>query len=255
MAKSKKYIGIDIGGSKTNIILFSDNQVIKKTRFQTPRNRNELYQKLLAEVGPILNGAKGIGVGIAGVVDSKNGKVLIAPNLRFLNDWQVSKILKNKFGVPIRVDNDARCFLRAESKLGTARNFQNVIGLTLGTGIGSGLMINGKIYYGANNSAGESGHIIIDALKSWENLVKAARIKDAFEKISRYLGIGLANLVNILNPEAIIIGGGWTNLKTLLPAAKKVMKKYILNPKAKKIKMLNPKFGEDAPAIGAALLF
>ena len=257
MAINKKFItGIDIGGSKINIIVFKGGKVLKNAKIPTPRDRKEFLEKLEMLIKKLFFGAgekkiSGIGCGVAGVLDLEKGIILNSPNLRFLNNFNIKNWLEKKFSCEIKIDNDARCFTRAEQMFGAGRGYKNIVGITFGTGIGGGIIVNGKIFYGANGSAGELGHMIMGG-RDFEFLV----IKQT-KNLENYLGMGLANIINILDPEIIIFGGGAAHtLKSLLPEAKKIMNKFIISPKSRKnVKIIMGKLGENAGAIGAAALF
>lgn len=258
MAVDKKYIiGIDVGGSKINAILFSNSKILKSAKIPTPKNKKEFLKCLDAVIGKIISVINkkeltGIGCGIAGMLDLKKGAVLNAPNLRFLNNFNIKNWLIQKFKYNVKIDNDARCFTRAEYLYGSGRGYKNIVGITFGTGIGGGIIINGKMFYGRNDSAGELGHMLINFEKDWEFLMlKQTKI------LGKNLGIGFANIVNILDPEIIIFGGGASDLlKSLLPEAKKNMNKFIISPKSRKnVKIILGSLGENAGAIGAAALF
>ncbi|MCK4860173.1 MAG: ROK family protein, partial [Candidatus Omnitrophica bacterium] len=188
---------------------------------------------------------------------------------------------------------DVNCFGIAERLLGAGKGKQNIIGLTLGTGLGGCLILKGKLFYGSQGSAGEIGHMIIkkggwkcscgnngclEAYVSTKGTMRVAKeigckgtipteIMNLAKKgdkkairvyqiIGEYLGIGLANLVNMLNPDIIIIGGGIANAgKFIFNPARKTMKENVLSPLAKNTKVVKAKLGEDAGAIGAALLW
>lgn len=266
MAVNKKYvIGIDIGGSKTNAALFEDGKILKNEKIPTPKNRKKLLEnleKIIRKIIPQNSKLFGIGCGVAGVLDLKKGVILNAPNLRFLNNFNIKNWLKKKFKCNVKIDNDARCFTRAEYLFGAGRGYKNLMGITLGTGIGGGIIANGKMIFGASGSAGELGHMIIDRGKDLEVLTVKLIRKYKFSKITvkkfeKNLGIGLANIINILDPEAIVIGGGAAKTaKKFLPKIKTAIAKFIISQKPRKnVKIIISKLGENAGAIGAAALF
>ncbi len=282
MAVNKKYIiGIDIGGSKINAIVFNDGKVLKSAKILTSKNKREFLKGLEAVVGKMISGLNkkelaGIGCGLAGALDLEKGIVLGAKNIKILNSFNIKNWLEKKFGCKVKIDNDARCFTRAEYIWGAGMGYKNLIGVTLGTGIGGGIIIDGKMFYG-NGSAGEIGHMIggeiyledlivkdiknfgfSDPLKTYE-FAKTGnkKAKEAFNKMGKYLGVCIANLVNILDPEAVVIGGGIAGAaEFFLPKARQIIKKFSVSPKSRKnIKILIGKLGENAGAIGAAALF
>jgi len=264
-AEKKFYLGIDVGGTKIKAILLDrfKNQWFLAFNIPTPKNKKSFLSVLNKELNNLKRNKKiiGIGVGLPGSIELKRGLLLKAPNLAFLNSWQAKKFF-SKFNTRIKIDNDSRCFLRAESILGAGKNYKNIVALTIGTGIGGGLMINSKIYYGRHNGAGEFGHMIIQIQNSklkvksyeWENL----GAKEAFLKYgdrSRIIGLGVANLINALDPEIIILGGGGIMQGGVkIETVKKNAKKYIMSPLAKKTPIVKGKLGEYSQAIGAALL-
>jgi glucokinase len=263
---TKCIIGVDIGGSKINAVLFKNGKVFKSGKIATPKKSRAYFlnklEKTIREVAPQSGKLLGIGCGIAGTLDSKKGTVLKSPNLKFLDGFDVKSWLEKKFKTAVKIDNDARCFLRGEYLFGAGRGYKNIIGITLGTGIGGAIIIGGKMVYGTNDSAGELGHMVIDRGKDLETLtVKQARrlnfSKTAVKEFEKNIKIGFSNVVNILDPEIIIIGGGAVKTsKMFLPKIKLTSSKFIISPKAQKnVKILISKLGEDAGAMGAAALF
>ena len=286
MAVNKKYIiGIDIGGSKIIVALIKDEKVFYKIKNSTPKNRKEFLNKLEVLISKVIleladkKEISGIGCGVAGVLDLGKGIIFNAPNIKILNGFNIKDWLHKKFGCEVKIDNDARSFTRAEYLFGAGRGYKNIVGMTLGTGIGGGIIMNGKVVYGINGSAGEVGHMIINLKEDFENLagMKGLRrlgftdslktyqlaksgdkkARKAFEELGRYLGVGFANIINILDPEAIVIGGGLSGAyKFFLPVAKKTMAKFIVSPESyENVKIFVGKLGENAGAIGAAALF
>lgn len=280
----KYIIGIDVGGSKIITALVKGGKVFYKIKIETPKNKNEFLKKLETMIEQLIEKAgerkniKGIGLAILGVSDFKSGMTLMADNLRILNNFNLKDWVAKKFRFKVRIDNDSRSFTRAEYLFGVGKGFKNIIGITLGTGVGGGIIIDGKVFHGSFNSAGEIGHMIYNKTE-FEDLMSAQSLKKIgfsdslaiykfakvgnkkarkiFRQLGEYLGVGLANLVNILDPEAIVIGGGMAGAsKFFLPEAKRSATRFILSPKSRKnVKILVGKLGEDAGAIGAAALF
>lgn len=249
-------LGIDIGGTKIRAILFDNKKkFIFGFNIATPKNKKSFLKVLEKEIGKIVkkNKISGIGVGLPGIVDARRGVLIKASNLPFLKKWQAKKFFL-KFNERVEIDNDSRCFLRAEAKFGAARGYKNAIGLTIGTGIGGGIIIDGKIYYGVNFGAGEFGHVIIDGSMTFEQMgAKKAFLK--YGDRSKIIGIGVANLINSLDPEIVILGGGGiTSNGVKIEVVKKIAKKYIMSPLAKRTLIIKEKLGENSQVIGAALL-
>ncbi|MBI2451323.1 MAG: ROK family protein [Parcubacteria group bacterium] len=288
-------LGIDIGGSKINFLIFNflNRKILFKKRIDIrPKIKKQALLDLVKkEANEIIEkiGRKnilGIGLGVPGSLNIKKGSILKTPNIPSLAGLPIQKIFSDYFKIPVKIENDARAFVLAEYLYGAGQGACSIIGVTLGAGVGGGIMIDGKLWLGEAGSAGEVGHMTINRerrterqkLLSFEDLVsrkgylrfskekpeilqKRAEAGDKksieiFEKIGKDLGIGLANLVNILNPEKIIIGGRLIKAgDLLLRPAKKQMRRLFFSPLAKKTLILRTKLGEDAGAIGAANLF
>lgn len=249
-------LGVDIGGTKIRAVLF-DNKNRKFFGFNiaTPKNKRLFLKVLEKEIGEIIkkNKISGIGIGLPGIIDVKKSVLIKVPNLLFLKNWQAKKFF-SKFNKSVKIDNDSRCFLRAEAIIGAGKNYKNIAVLTIGTGIGGGIMIDGKIYYGKNSGAGEFGHMIIDNKKTFEQIgAKKAFLK--YGDRSEIIGIGVANLINSLDPEIVILGGGGIIFgKVKIGIVRKIAKKYIMSPLAKNTPIVKGKLSENSQAIGAALL-
>jgi len=290
-SKKQNYtIGVDIGGTKMSAVLFAleKKEVIADYKLATPADNLEKFLIMLyALIDPLLEKAKKesgeikkIGVGAPGVIaaptdKNEKGEMLYCNNLAILNSVALGKILADKYKVPVLIDNDSNCFLRAELALGAVKNSANTVGLTLGTGIGGAISIGREIFQGVHGSAGEPGAIVVDVVENiplsleeiYHNLLQGnpqAKAEEAFNgdklaievcrEFGKYLGLALASIVNMLDPEVLIIGGSVMQSSDLfLAEAKKSMKAKILSPKAKKIKIVPGKL-ENAGAIGAALL-
>jgi len=281
--KIKSYaIGVDIGATNMKAVLFDGKKVIADSVLATPRDTIEHFLIMAnALIEPLIEKArqdkvkiKGMGLGLPGIINHKEKRVINLPNLPLLNGLEIEEKLKEKINFPIEIDNDANCFLLAEAKLGLAEKYNNVYGLTLGTGIGSAWWFNNKIYHGCNYGSCEIAHTLIDFTepitleKAYQKLNQnnpAQLAEEAYRgdnlaqksyaEIGRFLGLSLANVVNLIHPEVIIIGGGVIGSSDLFfSEIKNTMHEYIMNPEAKKVKILKSKLGELAGAIGAALL-
>lgn len=254
---SKKYvIGIDIGGTKVTGIIWDGKKTLEELTIVTPKNLFEFQRNILKLADFLSAGQKvsAVGIGMAGLVDAKNGTVKHSPNLKFVKNLNLATIFQKRGFRKVKIDNDANCFTRAELMQGQGRKFKNFLGLTLGTGIGGGIVIGGKLYRGRNNYGAELGHIVAgdDFL---ETAFKRLREKKDFKQAGVLVGKALASFINVFAPEAIIIGGGYghNESKKYLPAAKSVINKYLFNKSANtKILITNLK---NAGSIGAALLF
>ncbi len=289
-------IGVDIGGTKTQTGLVSANgRILKRERILTRKRGSaddfvdDLTRAIKAVWSPRV---RSIGVGIAGLVDTKNGIFISGPNLpTSLKNLPLAARLKRRFKVPVRVDNDARCFTLGETRFGSAKGRSNVVALTIGTGIGGGLVVNGQVHRGHDNSAGEVGHMTLgdtaficgcgrpghlEALASGtaiseryrrltgrklpaRDIDERSRRGDraavkAVEEAGRWLGLGIANLALTLDPDVVVIGGGAGRTKLLWPALRRSYRRAVLYPKLRNLPIVPAKLGDDASLVGAAQL-
>ena len=165
------YLGIDVGG--TNIaagVVNEENQIIGRAsaKIKVPVPHRDLCSQILdvgksalAECSARLNDVESIGVGIPGAVDSENGVVTFSSNL-FVEDFRLKEMLQKIIDKPIYVENDANAAAYGEYVCGSLQNSKNALAITLGTGIGCGIIIDGKLYHGENAAAGEIGHMVIE---------------------------------------------------------------------------------------------
>lgn len=274
-------IGLDIGGTKMEGILWQGGKILETKTISAPKNSRQFWKQAFDLVSNLKLSKKitGIGIGIAGAIDFKKGIILNSPNLRFLNGVAVAAKFQNRFRIPVRMDNDANCFLLAEVYFGQARGLKHVVGLTLGTGVGGGVVIDGKLVRGTTGAAGELGQMIISQKgekfltvedlvsghgfqrlgvgdpKSLLKSVSKVKAKKVLQTVGKYLGIALANYVNIFDPQLFVLGGGISKFgERLLAPAREEMKKHTLLP-AKflpKVKVSNLK---HPGALGAITLF
>jgi glucokinase len=283
MKPQKNYtLGLDIGGTNMRGGLFDGKKIIADYSLATPKDSlDHFYVMLGALIEPLLAQAKemkiavaGIGLGIAGKIDYANQTMILSPNITNINGAKISKYFQEKYNLPTIMDNDAACFLRAEMMLGAGKKHKNAYALIIGTGIGGAWWVNNNVYQGANQGSGEPGRMIIDFEKGLELEARyqqltgrqpielAARALRAepiatntFRKIGETLGVAMANIVNLVDPEIIIFGGGVAGSSDLfVNDAKKIMTKYVMNPESKKIKIVNGKLADHAGMVGAALL-
>jgi glucokinase len=280
------YLGFDIGGSSIKAVLVKEKQIIKSVTEDTPDN----LENLLSLIGKIKDSLiseiqsdqiSGIGFSIAGAIDIKRETMLKSPNIQYLNGQPIKKLLEEKLKpAAIKIEHDVHCFLQAEKEIGLAKELKNVVYLTVGTGVGGAWMVDGKIQIGAHGGAGEVGHVIIEKAQNLDfegltanNFVKKnlgvsaaeaekmARVGDqkaidVFAARAKNLGLELANLINIFDPEAIIIGGGIVSAQEfILAGIYEAIEKYVISPEAKKTPILFSQLGKYGGALGAALLF
>lgn len=237
-----KIIAIDLGGTNLRVALLKDNKILRYIKKKTPKNKNDLLREMADSISSLMTkDVKAIGVGSPGPL--KNGIIKNPPNLP-LRNFNLKKFLENKLKKRVVIENDAKCVALAESKLGCKK--KNFIILTLGTGIGGGIIINSELYKG-NGMAGELGHIILDNGKDFESLwkEKGKKIKELFEnkdkknleRVAMYLGQGIGSLINVFDPEVVIIAGGVReNGNRFLNMIRKEVKRYQIIPRNIEIK-------------------
>lgn len=309
-------IGIDVGGTNVKIALVNDEGKILysnsvPTRAEmgyeyTVNNIKQAIYDLLKETKLEPKDIQGIGFGFPGQVDYKAGIVRNAPNIPGWVEIPIAKIFEDEFHIPTRVDNDVRCAALGELNYGAGKGCENLICITVGTGIGSGLVVNGRLVRGASNAAGEIGHIklqmnggpicgcgdtgCLEAFASGPAIValaedyirggkstkfrelangapitpyivcEAAKAGDPvaqriFTIVGEYIGIGLASVVNLLNPEKIIIGGGVADAgEYLFNPLTETLKKRAMKIAGETVKVVHAQLGNTAGVIGASLL-
>ena len=150
-------IGIDIGGTKCAVVLGDEKQIIKKIKFDT-KDCQRTVEEIMSAVEAIGEG-DAIGISCGGPLDSGRGVIMSPPNLPDWNDVRIVDMLTGRFGIPAYLCNDANACALAEWKYGAGRGTQNMVFLTFGTGLGAGLILNGRLYEGACGMAGEVGHV------------------------------------------------------------------------------------------------
>ncbi len=266
----KKIIAVDLGGTYLRTALIKGNKILEYTKKKTPKQKDILLIRLFDYISSLMTkDVKAIGIAAPGPLE--NGIIKNPPNLP-LQNFNLKEKIKKVFNKKTEVENDANCVALAEAKLGCKK--KNFIVLTLGTGIGGGIIINGELYRG-EGYGGELGHIILDNKRDFENLWKDHRklskkyfgrtltIKDLLkrkdrkarriaEKASVCLGQGIASLINIFDPEVVILSGGVKETGSkFLDMIKKEAKKYIIIPRAPKIEWTKL---EHPGILGASLL-
>lgn len=272
-----KILALDIGGTNIRSAMVSGAKLVGYRKTKTPTKQKEVLKNIY-EIISSYGKVNAICVSTAGF--ERNGKIVNSLN-NDMNGVQLTKLLKSKFpGKKVFVENDANCAALAEFYYGAGRGKKNIILITLGSGIGCGGILDGRLYRGQGGAI-EVGSMRIDGEKYiWEdvasgdgsvflahkngmkgiNSLELEREADKGNKkalrvygvVGKYLGIGLSNLAYIFDPELLIVGGGFSRVKHVYPEMYKTFKKlYELNPKPKIVKA---RFGDDAGLIGAGLL-
>lgn len=270
-------IGFDIGGTKINVVRVEKGQVVKKTHVSTDKSSPTAFIQQLKDLIKEFGHDVPIGMGIAGQIDNKNGILYFAPNIGF-KDLQLKRELSIS---QLYLLNDVRAAGYAEWRFGEGLGVKDFITLFLGTGIGGMCVSNGLILEGAQNFAGEIGHITVDykglkctcgsigcieTLASGWGLAKRAHVKTAKEALQNgaspitqdafeALSLLIKSLVNLNNPEKIILGGGL--LKGYLSIYPDFVERLETRVKEEalksyQVKIVASKLSENSPALGAA---
>jgi glucokinase len=318
MANGNKYsIGFDLGGMKMLCVLFDDDfKPVHKIKVKTPPDNDAtvvleaiagLTAETVKQAGISINDVQCAGIAVPGPVDRNQGIVISTPNMGLV-DFPLKRDLESKWGIPVFIENDANAGTYGEFRRGAGRGKKNVAGIFIGTGIGGGIVIDGKLYCGSAGYAGEIGHIIImeggplcgcgqygclEAFASRTSMAKDAiaaavagnipaaykvagsdfklykskvfdiclkegdaRIQSIVDRAAYHMGIGMANLVNILNPELIVLGGGIADRigEPYLRAVRKSMEDHLMQGIAKTISVALSELKELAIPIGAACI-
>ncbi len=248
-------IGLDIGGTKISGVVFNGKTVLKNITIGTPKSVSG-FKVVVKKVIEYLSQdfkISAIGVGIPGKANN-SGKILYAPNVKYLENQNFLEFLKFTGIKNIKIDNDANCFALAEACLGMGKRKKNFIAITLGTGIGGGLISNGQIYAGIHGSAGEVGHLMANEKNTYEQLFQSYRDNKNYKALGELLGRLIADIYNLLDIEAVILGGSVVKSSDkFIKIALKEAKKRILNKQIKPALILSKL--NNAGSIGAALLF
>jgi glucokinase len=313
LKKGDVVAGVDIGGTKVQVNIFNhDFEALGQSR-KKMRNKKDLpaEDRVLSAIAEALDTAgspalKGIGVGSPGPLDPDTGVIIDTPNIAWKN-FPLGKTISKAFGnVPVAVDNDVNVGTYGEWCFGVVKKAKNVVGVFPGTGIGGGIIVNGKLLHGFSGAAGEIGHITVlpdgpfcgcgkrgclESLASRTAVAKElialavrgdapyilehcgtditqvrsgaiARAIDAGEKMvedevrkaAYYVGIAVANLINILSPEAVVLGGGMVEaMETIyITECKRAIQEHAMPFLRKDVKVVPARLGDDAVVMGAA---
>jgi glucokinase len=307
---ASRVIGVDLGGTKLLAGIVDEDGVVVRRNLQSTETASEeqLVMELEAAVEELAgHGPAAIGVGIPSTIDQRRGVAVASVNIP-LDDVDLREHLSSRFGLPAAIENDANAAALAEHRFGAGRGTQHMVMLTLGTGIGGGLILDGKLYRGSVGAAGELGHITLDidgpeclgncpgrghleALASGsaaDTLVRevagkhpdgdlgqaaaAGQAVDArlavdiatagpgdartlLEEVGTRLGEGIASLVNIFNPEVIVLGGGFARAGDLLfEPARCVVAERALVPARDSVRIVPAVLGVEAGLVGAGLV-
>jgi len=297
-------VGVDVGG--TNIKMGLVNRfgcIVNKSSLNTKKfhqNKTKLIQALVEEINGLISSKKlksknilGIGIGLPGLIDSKHGIINFLPNVPGWRNVHLKSIMQKRLRVPVFIDNDVNLVTLGEWMFGAGKGYSNLLCLTLGTGVGGGLVLDNKLYRGESFVAGELGHMPLnekgpkctcggwgcferyvgngDMQRQASKIFKKKNIQlpEIFklanqgnkrallfwDEAANHIGNALVGVVNLLNPQLIIIGGGISNnYKYLGKTINAVINKRAMKVQAKMVKVVRAQLGDDAGIIGARVL-
>ena len=300
-------LGIDLGGTKVEgaIIEYDAAKPLEMNtllRTRIPTEKEKGYEHIINQIKKLVDkieeesGQKfdSIGIGTPGAIDPTS-QLMKNSNTTALNGMPFHKDLQKALGVDLKIANDANCFALAEAKLGVVAqenlNAEVVFGVIMGTGVGGGLVVNGKIINGRHGIGGEWGHNFLHEsggdcycgkvgcvetvlsgtglqkfyksqtgnTKTLKEIYQAYKNKSdeqavaTIERLIEYFGMGISTIVNMIDPDVIILGGGVGNIPELYNEGVESVKKYVFNPDLQTA-ILKPSLGDSAGVFGAALL-
>jgi len=290
------YVGLDIGGTTIKAGLIDDSGAVRDTRTipTITDNINGLIASLVTLVADFQTASpvEAVGIGIPGLRSTRTHLIETSPNIPCIHNLNLEALLSKQLSLPVLSENDANAGAYGEWVAGAGRGLQHMAYVTIGTGLGCGLVLSGALYRGASGYAGEMGHINIEpdgrpcacgstgcleTRVSASGLVATARehgidaesAKDvydaaaggnaaaraAFEETGRFLGIACADLINLLNLESIVIGGGvMASGDLLLSSTIAEVRRRAFEPAARICPIVQSQLWPDAGLIGAAML-
>jgi glucokinase len=306
-------LGVDVGGTKVAAgLVNAAGEILSLRRVTMVTDSAELgLQAVLSAIAQVLpDGASaiaGIGICAPGPLDPKTGVILNPPNVPCWRNFPLAEEVRKKYSVPVKVDNDANAAALAEARWGAARGYKNVFYATIGTGIGTGIVLDGKLFHGRTGSAGEGGHVSIDyrgpicrcgkpgcieILASGTAIANRARERvtegvssaivdlagGKLEKITgeiivkayaagdpvatilltetvEMLALWLSNMVDLLDPDVIVIGGGAAELyRPFFDQLRERIPQLTVNPHAGEVPIVSARYGADSGIAGGAAL-
>jgi glucokinase len=309
MGPEGEAIGLDVGGTKINAFRVArDGAILERSTTGTPADDEESMLRTMIDLAEDVGGPDvvAVGVGIAGLIDSNEGILRFSPNLAWRN-LRIAPGMHEALGLPVQVDNDASMAAFGEFRFGAGRGYRHVVLVTVGTGIGGGIVSDGRLFRGAHGFAAEIGHIIVEPggplcgcgnRGCWEQVAagraidrmgrEEARERDSIlrrlaggdpdkvtgrlvteaaehgddaakgilSEVGRRLGEGIAGIVNVLDPQIVVVGGGAIGAgDLLLEPARTSFREAVEGPDYRpRVPIVPAKLGNDAGAVGAAAL-
>ncbi|MEW6362746.1 MAG: ROK family protein [Acidobacteriota bacterium] len=304
-------LAADLGGTNLRMAAVNTNgEILYRSKVRTPSSgsRSDVIAAILTAARECMTKVEGdfafaaFGAAVPAIVNSKEGIILRSPNLPELNGMEFSKVFSEALELPVILENDANSATVGENWLGAAVNIQNFIMVTLGTGVGGGIMVNGELLRGPDGTAGEVGHIAVEpdghpcgcgsngCLEQYASATAISRTAselipvfpesslhsdlditpldvynaglngdalsiEVFRRVGRYLGIALGGLINVLNPEAIVIGGGAAaGWDLFIESLEREISYRAFQQPAERVRLRRSVLGDDAGLIGVARL-
>lgn len=297
-------IGVDVGGTNVKLgIVNAQGQVIVRSSFMTKQFMKTPQTLMIAiadAITTLLESADlskkdiiGVGVGLPGLIDVAKGIVRILPNIPGWIDVPFKETMEHRLDIPVFIENDVNMITLGEWQYGAGKGINNLICITLGTGVGAGLILNNDIYRGAGFAAGEIGHVPLEFhgplcgcggsgcferyvgnQSLHEKAIKTFQDKDItleevyyfaveghkkalkfWDEVGELVGIGLTGVVNILNPDCIIIGGGIAgSFDFLRSAIRRTIDKRAMKVQSAMVEIIKARLDGDAGLIGAKVL-
>lgn len=308
MSENSYVLAADVGGTNLRVAgVTSDGNIIHQISADTPQtgSADDLTDSIVRNaescVTAIGGSPQAFGLAIAALINTREGRVIASPNLPELDGLELGPIVSSRLKIPVLLENDATAAGIGEQWLGASKHVGNSIFVTIGTGIGGGLILDGRPYRGADGTAGEIGHIVVkpggaecgcgsrgcvEQYASATALVRIARelidrdgpitayqddvpltakriyelavegeafAIEAFRVMGRYLGIALGDLIDVLNPEMIVIGGGGAGgWDFFIEAAQSAIQDNAFKHPAGRVKLVRASLGSAAGILGAA---
>ncbi|MDR0431656.1 MAG: ROK family protein [Tannerellaceae bacterium] len=271
-------LGIDLGGTNIRVGKLDKGKIIQKVSAPSPSKMDldESITYLKSVIAPMVSSeVVGIGIGVPSVVDVKEGIVYHVTNIPSWEEVHLKRILEEAFRIPVYVNNDANCFAIGENRYGEGRGFPNMIGVTLGTGVGAGVVLDGQLYNGSNTGAGEIGSMrYLDHVyehycgseffttyhhTTGKDAAERARNNDPealniWEEYGNHLGELVQLIVYAYDPGAIVFGGGLTNAYPFFERGMRESFKTFFFPKSLETLTIKISSNPDIAILGAAAL-
>lgn len=232
MSMNGTYIGVDFGGTSIRAARVTNGVMVENHNAPTPphpRDRDETLQALINVIASVMDSeVKGIGIGVPSVVDRERGIVYDVANIPYWDEVPLKAILEERFSVPVYINNDANCFAIAERYFGQGKETENFVGITLGTGLGGGIIQRGTLLHDANCGAGEFGHVPylehdieyycsgsffmheygVTGKEIYQRALEGDRIAlEAYRRLGAHIAEAIKIVILTVDPEMIVFGG------------------------------------------------